>query len=284
LGAPGQGPEMRATGPNYVSLPGYTEILTGRTATRCRDNACPAVALPTLADELSPQGAARDGAPWGDTPRTPGRAAVIASWESLERAASSGSGRVVVSAGRHAGRDLDAMRADETEKALLEEASRASAAPGEADFRPDRFTADIALRYLVTRTPRFLFIGLGEPDEYAHQNNYRAYLDSLRAADRTLARLVDALGQMGERGKKTSIFVTTDHGRSNAFRDHGGFAPESGRVWLVASGGGVAEKGLLRSQEPHRLADIAPTMRVLLGLAPDVREDAGRVIGEALSL
>jgi hypothetical protein len=274
VGAPGHGPEMRASGPNYVSLPGYTEILTGRTATRCHDNACPAVALPTLADELAPLHAVRA----GDS------AAVIASWESLERAASSGSGNVVVSAGRHAGRDLDAMRADDTEKALLEEASRAPAAPGEADFRPDHFTADIALRYLVTRAPRFLFIGLGEPDEYAHQNNYRGYLESLRAADRTLARLVDTLGQMGERGKKTSIFVTTDHGRSNAFRDHGGFAPESGRVWLVASGGGVAEKGLLRSFEPHRLADIAPTMRVLLGMAPDVREDAGRVIGEALSL
>jgi arylsulfatase A-like enzyme len=76
--------------------------------------------------------------------------------------------------------------------------------------------------------------------------------------------------------------VTTDHGRSNAFRDHGGFAPESGRVWLVASGGKIADKGLVYSREPHRLADIAPTMRALLGVAPDVREGAGRVIEEAL--
>jgi Metalloenzyme superfamily len=274
VGAPGEGPEMRATGPNYVSLPGYTEILTGRTATRCHDNSCAQVVDPTFADELAIRERARPGE----------QAAVIASWESLERAASSGSGDVVVSAGRHGGHHLDILRSDERENALYDEASRATSTPGEADFRPDHFTSDIALRYLVAHEPRFLFIGLGEPDEYAHQDNYRGYLESLRAADRTLARLVDALGRMGERGRRTSVLVTTDHGRSNAFRDHGGFAPESGRVWLVASGSGIADKGLLRSYEPHRLADIAPTMRALLGVAPDVREDAGRVIREALSL
>ncbi len=275
IGAPGHGAEMRASGPNYVSLPGYTEILTGRTPTECRDNACASVTTPTLADELALEQATN--------PRGPSEpAAVIASWESLERAASSGLGDVLVSAGRHAGHGLERLGDGEGERALLAEASRSSAAPGTGDFRPDRFTADIALRYLATRQPRFLFLGLGEPDEYAHQDDYRGYLDSLRAADRTLARLVDTLARMGERGKKTSVFVTTDHGRSNAFRDHGGFAPESGRVWLVASGGQVAEKGLVDSREPHRLADIAPTLRALLGLARDGRAGAGRVIDEAL--
>jgi hypothetical protein len=277
VGAPGHGPEMRATGPNYVSLPGYTEILTGRTATRCQDNACPKVIQPTLADELAPLDRLESG-----SSRDP--SAVIASWESLERAASSGSGEVVVSAGRHGGHDLESMREDESERALLDAASRASSAPGEADFRPDHFTADIALRYLVTRRPRFLFIGLGEPDEYAHQDNYRGYLESLRAADRTLGKLVATLDQMGERGKRTAVFVTTDHGRSSAFRDHGGFAPESGRVWLVASRCGIRERGLVDSYEAHRLADIAPTMRALLGVPADGRENAGRVIGEALAL
>jgi hypothetical protein len=274
LGAPGHGPAMRATGPNYVSLPGYTEILTGRTATHCQDNACPETREATLPDELAPLLPADEAA----------GSAVIASWESLDRAASSGGGNVVVSAGRHHGRGLERMRGDEEERALLDEASRAESAPGAGDFRPDRFTADIALHYLATRAPRFLFLGLGEPDEYAHQDNYRGYLDALRAADRSLGRLVDTLEGMGERGRMTSVFVTTDHGRSNAFRDHGGFAPESGRVWLVATGAGIPERGLVRSDEPHRLADIAPTMRALLGVEADRGEEAGRPILEALSL
>jgi hypothetical protein len=267
VGAPGYGPEMRATGPNYVSLPGYNEILSGRTATRCLDNECPARREPTFADELSRLDL--------DRPRD---AAVISSWESIERAASAGGSDVVISTGRHHGRNLDAMRSDDAERALLEQGMRAGSAPGSGDFRPDRFTAEIALRYLERETPRFLFLGLGEPDEYAHQGNYRGYLASLRAADDALGRLVDTLGRMGERGKRTSVFVTTDHGRASTFRDHGGYAPESGRVWLVASGGGIPETGPVRSFEPHRLADIAPTMRALMGLAADDGDAAGKAI------
>jgi arylsulfatase A-like enzyme len=161
---------------------------------------------------------------------------------------------------------------------LLDQGTRAASAPGAGDFRPDRFTAEIALRYLERDAPRFLFIGLGEPDEYAHQGNYRGYLASLRAADDALGRLVDTLGRMGERGRRTSVFVTTDHGRASSFRDHGGYAPESGRVWLVASGGSIPETGPVRSFEPHRLADIAPTMRALMGLPIDERAAAGRAI------
>jgi len=267
LGAPGYGPEMRATGPNYVSLPGYNEILGGRTAKHCLDNDCPFTREPTVADELARLDLNR-----------PRDSAVISSWESIERAASAGGPDVVISAGRHHGRNLEEMRSNDEERALLDQGAGVGTAPGGGDFRPDRFTAEIALRYLERESPRFLFIGLGEPDEYAHQGNYRGYLASLRAADDTLGQLMDTLGRMGEQGQHTSVFVTTDHGRSSSFRDHGGFAPESGRVWLVASGGGVPETGPVRSFEPHRLADIAPTMRALMGLAPDERVAAGRPI------
>jgi hypothetical protein len=271
VGAPGHGLDMRATGPNYVSLPGYTEILTGRTASSCHDNLCPAASRPTLADEVASAGSVA------------GDAVVIASWESLERAASSGADGVVISAGRHGGSRLHRLRADPVERDLADEASRASPFPGEADFRPDHYTADLALLELERHAPRFLFLGLGEPDEYAHRDDYRGYLRSLRAADAVLARLVAALDRMGDRGRRTAIFVTTDHGRSRSFRDHGGFAPESGRVWLVASGGRIAPRGLLDSNIPHRLADIAPTMRELLALPPDGDEEAGRTIREALA-
>jgi arylsulfatase A-like enzyme len=231
------------------------------------DNDCPFTHEPTVADELARLDLNR-----------PRDSAVISSWESIERAASAGGPDVVISVGRHHGRNLEGMRSNREERDLLDQGSGVGTAPGGGDFRPDRFTAEIALRYLERESPRFLFIGLGEPDEYAHQGNYRGYLASLRAADDTLGQLMDTLGRMGEQGQHTSVFVTTDHGRSSTFRDHGGFAPESGRVWLVAAGGGVPETGPVRSFEPHRLADIAPTMRALMGLAPDERVAAGKPI------
>jgi hypothetical protein len=49
---------MRATGPNCVSLPGYTEILTGRPPLTCRDNDCPRTRIPTLLDRAAEAGLA----------------------------------------------------------------------------------------------------------------------------------------------------------------------------------------------------------------------------------
>src|SRR5262249_6132735 len=64
-------PDARASGPNFISLPGYREILSGRPTLGCETNGCGLADEPTLLDEL----AAR-----GDS------IAVIASWETIEDA------------------------------------------------------------------------------------------------------------------------------------------------------------------------------------------------------
>ena len=52
VGAPAHGPPMVATGPHFISLPGYTEMFSGRSPTACFDNECAATRLPTLVDEV----------------------------------------------------------------------------------------------------------------------------------------------------------------------------------------------------------------------------------------
>lgn len=244
--------EMRASGPAYVSLPGYNEIFSGRTP-ECQSNHCEARREPTLVDELVDAG--RD-------------VAVVSSWESIELAASRDPERFPCSTGRlrlHGGRAFDAD--------VLRDGHDADSWPGIGEFRRDALTARVALDVLSTSAPRFVFVGLGEPDEYAHRGDVDGYFDALRAADAVLADIearVDA---------RTSIFVTTDHGRNAAFRDHGGGWPESGRVWLVAKGGAVPRRGVSASSG-HRLADIAPTIRALLGIRADSDPRAGHVISE----
>jgi hypothetical protein len=49
VGGPDQGMPMVASGPNYVSLPGYNEIFSGRFPARCQDNECPQTRDATLA-------------------------------------------------------------------------------------------------------------------------------------------------------------------------------------------------------------------------------------------
>ncbi len=138
--------------------------------------------------------------------------------------------------------------------------------PGQGDFRRDRWTAELALAYLTEQSPDFLFVSLGEPDEFAHQGSYAGYLDALQQADQQLAQLASVLDERARHGVRTALFVTTDHGRAEDFRDHGRAHAESARVWLVAAGSAIPARGWVSAPAPRRLADIAPTVRQLFGL------------------
>lgn len=267
LGAPGVGAPISASGPEYVSLPGYAEMLTGRRSTGCTDNGCSGTRSASIVDELAQARHASS--------------AVIASWPDIERVAAT-SGRVAVSTGRHAGRTRALFERTPAARAALRRAEGEAPWPGHGDFRRDRFTAELALAYLEEARPELLFIGLGEPDEFAHQGNYAGYLDSLRHADERIGQLAKLLAARAAAGVRTALFVTADHGRARNFRDHGGAYPESARVWLVASGSAIRARGLTGAARSRWLADVAPTVRQLLGLPADTVKSAGSPLHELL--
>lgn len=253
IGDAARGDRVLASGPNYVSLPGYTELFSGAPPVACVDNDCAATSTSTFADEVRALPAL-------------GKAdvAVFSSWERIERAASRDPSRITLSAGRSA-----RLESEDRELArLFHRARLAGSSPGTDDYRADVFTAPIALRYLEKKQPTFLFLGLGDTDEHAHHGDYRAYLKALRDDDAVLGRLVSTLARMGERGRRTTVFVTTDHGRATSFRDHGGFAPESGNVWIGVRGAGVrpGERGRSGFDSEAHLLDVAQQSRRLLGL------------------
>lgn len=266
IGAPGRGPSMTASGPNFVSLPGYTEILGGRRLHTCADNDCAPTRVPTLFDEAQAA--------------YPGEVAFFSSWEKLDRAASDRAGSFVLSAGRSRVWQAPELEAHADVRDALARGASADPAPGWGDFRPDRFTAEAALHYLEAERPRLMFLGLGEPDEYAHRGDYPGYLASLRAADAVLGDLFATLGRMGPRGAETTVIVTADHGRGRDWRYHGREFAESARVWLVAAGAGIAARGFVQATRTHRLADVAPTIRAVLGLPADPSVAAGTPIDE----
>ncbi len=259
LGAPGHGGAISASGPEFVSLPGYSEIFSGRRVTACKNNSCSGSHVPSVADQLVEQ--AR------------GSAAVVTSWPDIARVAAANPS-VAVSAGRHGGATRARFAHGDAAR-LLQQSEPEPPWPGHDDFRRDRFTARLALAYLKAEEPSFLFVGLGETDEFAHQNNYAGYLDALVEADQYIGQLSEALAERTAHGVRTALVVTADHGRSRNFRDHGGPFPESARVWLVAAGSAIPKRGLVAAGREHHLADIAPTLRELFGLRADHHQNAG---------
>ena len=250
-GTPEVGEAMFASGPNYVSQPGYIEMFSERRALGCLSNDCPRTTEPTFVDAIAEA--------------TNGSAAVISSWEVVGRAAASAPAKLVVSVGQARGENQGELRVNESASHALEMGRIAAAYPGHGEYRSDKYTREIALSYLEARHPRFLFLGLGDTDEYAHLGDYRGYLRALHEADKTIGRLLETLERMGDDGRHTTVLVTTDHGRERAFMSHGGFAPESSRVWMIA-GGNVRPDGPVALSSPAHLFDVGPTVRELMGL------------------
>jgi hypothetical protein len=84
---------------------------------------------------------------------------------------------------------------------------------------------------------------------------------------------------MGEDGARTSVIVTTDHGRAHNFRGHGASFPESQRVFVAAFGDSIAHRGVTCPSSPLRLAHIAGAMRELLALDGDRGPLATEIVG-----
>jgi hypothetical protein len=244
LGDPRIGAPFLASGPNFVSLPGYVEIMTGAPS-GCDGNDCE----PHLAWAIA--GAAAHDAP----------AAIFASWERIARAVPAGAAGLLVRAGRGPGEEAPPY-------------------PGNGEYLPDARTAAMAVDHLVRHRPRFLWVALGDTDEWAHRHDYRGYLDALRFADGFVGEIAAHLAGMGAFGARTTVVVTTDHGRDASFADHGGSA--SAGVWLMARGGLVKSHGPAPLLRPRHLRDIAPTLAAVLG-EPVPRGDArGEVLDELL--
>lgn len=262
LGSPSCEHFIHASGPNFVSVPGYVELLTGRPS-GCKDNDCVGARSPTILDQVAMAG---------------GSAVAVGSWPTLRRAVTQGSQHVLGSLGRH---DHDsALVAHPSIAATLALGTDSSPFPGHGDFRPDRFTARTGLAALRALHPQILFLGLGETDEYGHRNDYPKYLAAMRHADSVIGAVRSELRRLESRGMRTLLVVTTDHGRADAFVHHGAAQPESSRVWLVAAGAEVTARGYLCPSEDRRLADVAATVRHVAGLAPDRTPGAGIVLTE----
>jgi hypothetical protein len=261
LGQPGSA-GFFASGPHYVSLPGYLEVLTGNPSRTCQDNLCAPTKDLTLLDDFF---LADHGAP---------AVAAFSSWPGLARACSPAQ-RGIASCGRNEGYGHHYLEANSECAGWLQKGREDRRWPD--GFRADALTAELCLAYLSSAQPNFTFVSLGETDEYAHLDDRGGYERALEYSDEFVGRVQRQLDTVAAQGRSTVLLVTTDHGRATNFRDHGREHPESAASFLLAEGATVAPTAQ-RCGVPGHLCDIAPTVRFMCGLPS--RPSQGRVLTE----
>lgn len=133
--------------------------------------------------------------------------------------------------------------------------------------RYDKFTFGYAMEYLKREKPRVLFISFDETDEHGHGGRYDEYLKSAHAADSMIAVLWKWLQSDEQYKDKTTMLITTDHGRGKSprgWKDHALLFTGSAQAWLAVIGPDTPPSGEMKTSMRIKLEQVAQTIAHLL--------------------
>jgi phosphopentomutase len=144
----------------------------------------------------------------------------------------------------------------------------AETTPAADGVRHDSFTFLAALEHVRSAQPRVLYLSLGETDDWAHAGRYDHYLHSAQRVDRYLRRLWETLQSMPAYQGKTSLVITTDHGRGDGpkgWTSHGEKVDGAEDIWVAVLGPDTAPLGERAQTAPVTQSQVAATVAALLG-------------------
>ena len=251
------GSSVRVTNGLYFSYPGYNEILSGVADARIDSNAKRPNPNLTVLEALDRES------------RLSGRVAAFGSWDVFPFILNEETTGIPVNAG------WERLEHASPPSRTAELNALAAEIPHYwSNVRYDLFTFEGSLGYLEQHKPRLLYVAFGETDDWAHDGRYDLYLESARRTDDYIRRLWDTLQSLPEYAGKTSMILTSDHGRGAGpedWRRHGSDVSGSELTWIAVIGPDTPSLGI-RVDTDVTQGQVAASVAALLGY--DFREDS----------
>jgi len=250
FGDPEHNCRARVTNGLNFSYPGYNEILTGHTDKAVDSNDKKYNPNVTVLEWLEAR------------PGFAGRVAAFCSWDVFPYIINTQRSGIPVSAGWT---PFD-VGTDPVRLAALNDAVRDSMRVWE-NVRDDGLTFLGTVEYVKVKRPRVLYLSFGETDDWGHEGRYDQVLASARRTDGFIEQLWDLLQSLPEYAGKTSLVLTTDHGRGETrveWKSHGKDVAGSDRMWIAVMGPDTPAFGC-RSDLDVTQSQVAATVAQLLG-------------------
>jgi len=138
----------------------------------------------------------------------------------------------------------------------------------EDDDAPDSFTHEDLLDYLQTHSPRALFVGYGETDDWAHAGKYDLVLQAAHEDDQRIAELWRTMQAKPQYHDQVTFIITCDHGRGSGlklWRDHDKNIAGAEDIWIAVMGPDTPATGEITNAPRVTQSQIAATIAELLG-------------------
>lgn len=122
--------------------------------------------------------------------------------------------------------------------------------------------------HLLRHMPRVLYICFGETDYWGHAGRYDHLLTSAHAVDSYVARLWEELQSIDQYRDKTTLIITTDHGRGSGrtnWKNHGKDIEGAENMWMAFLGPDTPPLGERKNCDRVTQSQVAATLSTLLG-------------------
>lgn len=122
--------------------------------------------------------------------------------------------------------------------------------------------------HLLRHQPRVIYICFGETDHWGHAGRYDHLLTSAHAVDSYVARLWGRLQSLEQYRDKTTLILTTDHGRGSGrtdWKNHGQNVEGAENMWMAFLGPDTPPLGERKNCEKVTQSQVAATLAALLG-------------------
>ena len=246
------GNEVRCTNSHWFSYPGYNEILTGFSDPAITSNAKKYNENETVLEWFH------------QMPVYTGKVAAFASWDVFPFIINDVRSKIPVNAGFRKAEDEYLTYKEQILNDLQDEIP----SPW-GTVRLDAFTHHYMMEYLRKHHPKVVYMSYGETDDFAHDGEYDHYLKSARQTDQWIEELWEYLQTDSFYAGKTTMLITTDHGRGHApkeaWKSHGKIYEGSPYIWMGVIGPDTPAVGEVRTEGRVLQSQLAKTAARFLG-------------------
>ena len=263
------GNKMNVKNKYRFSYPGYNEIFTGYPDSLINSNDFPPNPNENVLEFINKQQGFKD------------KVSVFASWNAYYRILNSDRSGIYINAGWNPVTD---MALNETERTLNEQQAYLPRIFGSTE-RLDASTFFLAKEHIKKKQPRVFYLALIDTDAFGHQGQYDLYLNAAHNADAMINDLWTFIQNDPFYKDKTTLIVTTDHGRGEREQWIGHYSDVqySDEIWLAVIGPDTKPLGEVKTKDQLYQQQIAATISNFLGLKFTSKHAIGKPIESAIN-
>ena len=249
-----KGSLVNVANPYWFSYPGYSELLTGQVDTAVNSNDYKANPNTNFFEYLNSLSAYK------------GSVAAFGAWDAFDRILNEKRAGFPVINAFDSYDSYESTRDSDLLSRMTKDSFRAF---GDAEVL-DGFMHYQAMDYLKNKKPKAMFISYGETDEFAHEGHYGHYLNAAHQFDAWLADIWRFVESDPLYKGKTTLLITTDHGRGDKIKaqwtSHGEKVRDCHEIWYALLGAKVPALGEVKEQEQVYQRELIHQVSTLMGL------------------